>query len=131
MTEQEIDSLTEREAKDKLRAFFSNAESAQSYLAIQGQIANIAEQIDRIEIDISSDASDKAFDRFMNFGQKLNIIEKSQRERRALLDEEVLRKEREKRNAAKSGRLEQFVNEGFMGEREDGRKGNKKANSKG
>ena len=114
MTVEQIMELSKEALQEKVRAFYSNAESAQSYLAIQGQISAIAEQIDTIDINIDSDASDKAFERFLNFSQKLNVIEKSQRERLSMLDEEVLRMEREKRNAAKSGRLEQFVNEGYM-----------------
>ena len=114
MTIDEIMELSKEALQEKVKAFYSNAESAQSYLAIQGQISAIAEQIDTIDININSDASDKAFERFLNFSQKLNVIEKSQRERLAMLDEEVLRMEKERRNSAKSGRLEQFVNEGFM-----------------
>lgn len=114
MTSEEIDKLSESAAKERLKAFYSNRESASSYLAIQDQIQKLSDQFDKIDINIDSDSSDKAFERFLNFSQKLITIEKAQKERLSILDEEVLRAEKARRNAAKSGRLEQFVNEGFM-----------------
>ena len=114
MTREEIMSLSKEALQEKVLAFYSNAESAQSYLAIQEQISKIAEQFDTIDININSDSSDKAFERFLSFSEKLIKIEESQKKRLSMLDEEVLRLEKARRNAAKSGRLEQFVNEGFM-----------------
>ena len=114
MTVEEIEKMSRKEAQDRLKSFYSHAESAQAYLAINDQIAALASAFDSIKIDIESDSSDKAFERFISFGDKLIKIEESQRKRLAMLDENVLRQQKELRLSAAAGTLEQFVNDGFM-----------------
>ena len=114
MTREEIMSLSKEALQEKVLAFYSNAESASAYLSIQEKIQHISDTLADLDININSDSSDKVFERFLSFSEKLTKIEESQRKRLSMLDEEVLRLEKARRNAAKSGRLEQFVNEGFM-----------------
>jgi hypothetical protein len=111
---EDIEKLSKTEAIDRLKGFYSNSESAQAYLSIQEQILKISEAFDNIDIDITSDSSDKAFERFISFGDKLIKIEEAQRKRLAMLDENVLREQKEKRLSAKQGTVESFVNDGYM-----------------
>ena len=119
MTVDEIKGMSKQDMQDKLIEIYSKGASARAYLAIEDSIDKISKQIDSIDINIDADKGDKVFERILSFSEKLLKIEEGQIKRLSNLDEGVLKEEREKRNAAKSGTLEQFVKSGFMKGKED------------
>lgn len=108
MTESEIDSLTESEAKQKLKAFFKHP-AVDIYFSVKGQMENMAAQIEALDIDITDKDNKHITDVIMEFANKGANIAETMTKLRSQIDAETFLKEKQKRLQPKRDSQEYYV----------------------
>lgn len=101
MKAEEIDGLTEEEAKDRLKKFYQSPYIA-PYFSVAKQLEKLSEEIENADISIE----EKTFDSFIKWGEKSLIISDNLQVIQSKIDADVLAGEKEKRLSAKSGSVE-------------------------
>lgn len=98
MKAEDIDKLSEAEAKDMLREFFRSP-YIRPYLSLQTQLDKLSLEIEKADIEIG----EKTFDSFIKWGEKAVTIADNIMTLRSKIDTSELLKEKRERTKAKEG----------------------------
>jgi hypothetical protein len=109
MTNKEIDKLSLKEAKDKLRNIYRKKSVVETYLTIESKMESFSKQFDEVSINIADDEDESLFDRMMKFSKESLAIQRAQEERLTMIDEDELIKARKERNQAGVGTVEDMI----------------------
>jgi hypothetical protein len=109
MKAEEINKLTELEAKEHLKVLYAHAVMVKAYLATTSVLNDLSAQFEDVTIDVEADKDDKVYDRFWVFQKNILSAVETNTKLRALFDEDILREEKKKRVSAKRGTLEERI----------------------
>lgn len=101
MKAEDIDNLSEREAKERLKRIYESP-YIKPFFSIQNQLDNLSTEIENATIKID----EKTFDSFIKWGEKSMIIADNLQTMLSRIDSEILEQEKEKRLSAKKGSVE-------------------------
>lgn len=102
----EINKLTERQAKDKLIDLYASP-YIKVYFSLKTQIDKLSKEIEDAEIDFKEDSV--LFKNFMQWGKESLTITSNLEQIISKIDRDVLREEAEKRTRAEEGTIESYV----------------------
>lgn len=106
MNLRDIESLTEREAKDLLREFY-NSPYCDVYFSIKSQIQKLSKEIETAEIDFKEDSA--PFKNFVTWSEKALTITSNLEQILAKIDKSILQEQQEQRTKAEEGTVESYI----------------------
>jgi hypothetical protein len=106
MKSEEIDKLTEREAKDLLQEFY-NSPYCDIYFSIKGQIKKLSKDIENTSIDFIEDSA--PFKNFIIWGEKSLTLANNLEQILSKIDKSILQEQQDKRLAADEGSVESYI----------------------
>lgn len=106
MKTEDIDKLSEEEAKQKLKDFY-NSPYADIYFSMQSQIAKLSKEIEKTTIDFKEDSA--PFKNFITWGKEALTMTNNLEQILAKIDKDILSEEAAKRTEAEAGTLESFI----------------------
>lgn len=106
MKSEEIDKLTEVEAKDLLKDFY-NSPYCDIYFSIKNQIKKLSKEIENTKIDFIEDSA--PFKNFIVWGEKSLAITNNLQEILTKIDKKILQEQQNKRLAADEGSVESYI----------------------
>lgn len=106
MKAKEIDSLTEREAKELLKEFY-NSPYIGIYFSIKTQVDRLAKDIETTSIDFKEDSA--PFKNFMTWTKESLTVTTNLEQILSKIDKTILSEQLERRTKAEDGSVESYI----------------------
>lgn len=106
MKAEEIDKLTEKEAKKLLKEFY-NSPYCDVYFSIKTQIKKLSKEIENADIDFKEDSA--PFKNFVTWSKDSLTITSNLEQILAKIDKSILQEQQDKRVMAEDGSVESYI----------------------
>ena len=106
MKAEQIDKLTEKEAKNLLKEFY-NSPYCDVYFSIKNQIRKLAKEIEKAEIDFKEDSA--PFKNFVTWSKESLTITSNLEQILSKIDKSILKEQQEERVKAVAGSVESYI----------------------
>ena len=106
MKAEEIDNLTESEAKELLKEFY-NSPYIGIYFSMKTQIEKLSKEIEKAKIDFKEDSA--PFKNFITWGKEALTMINNLDQILAKIDKAILKEQQERRTQAEDGSVESYI----------------------
>lgn len=106
MKVEQIDALSEKEAKELLLEFY-NSPYCDVYFSIKSQIKKLSKEIENAQIDFKEDSA--PFKNFVTWSEKSLTITSNLEQILAKIDKTILQEQQDRRTKAEDGSVESYI----------------------
>jgi hypothetical protein len=106
MKAEQIDSLSELEAKELLKEFY-NSPYIGIYFSMKTQVEKLSKEIEKAEIDFKEDSA--PFKNFITWGKEALTLTSNIEQILAKIDKTILKEQQDRRTKAEEGSVESYI----------------------